>query len=346
MGARQHYVPRFLQKGFCSKTDGEKTWIWQVRRAGEPIEISTIASGVSKNFYGNDDEIENLLGSLEGETAAALKRITEGSDPQKDSALLSRFVWTQGIRTKAFRESLIDKLNGIVSHAFGAASQLKLAQNIQARAEADFVGLVSEQLSTLPLSERIVLEESIKIPELREIMKTAFSNQLAYGSVKSMFSRLISSVPFDDLIAKTGKHGQISGLGKVLKDRIVPAEMEEARWYVTQYPSQSLLLGDICVLFVDSAHNWGGVGRLGNNWQYLVMPFAGNLAIIAHREGEEKRFEANELNFYSASFSYDAIYCSTNDPKFVSLREYIGTIDPIMSKDELDKILDTNWFPQ
>ena len=74
MGVRErhHYIPRFLKKGFASRVENGKVWIWQVSRYRPPIELSTKDSGVEKKFYGDDDTLESAFGEYEKRFAPAI----------------------------------------------------------------------------------------------------------------------------------------------------------------------------------------------------------------------------------------------------------------------------------
>jgi hypothetical protein len=49
-GERQHFLPRFLLRGFDSRTDGREMYTWVFRREREPFEPNIINVGVSKEF--------------------------------------------------------------------------------------------------------------------------------------------------------------------------------------------------------------------------------------------------------------------------------------------------------
>jgi hypothetical protein len=51
-GRDQHYAPRFLLKGFMSKRDGKKVFVWCFAKGSAPVETSTRHIGHSHLFYG------------------------------------------------------------------------------------------------------------------------------------------------------------------------------------------------------------------------------------------------------------------------------------------------------
>ena len=56
-GKRHHIIPKFLQKGFASREEGETVWTWLYhKKIGKPREISTKDALVSEHFYGKGDQ--------------------------------------------------------------------------------------------------------------------------------------------------------------------------------------------------------------------------------------------------------------------------------------------------
>jgi len=55
-GRRQHYVPQFLQRGFCIDSDVNSSQCWVFRYEKEPFRCSTKNVGVSKDFYSTQDD--------------------------------------------------------------------------------------------------------------------------------------------------------------------------------------------------------------------------------------------------------------------------------------------------
>ena len=51
-GKRQHYLPRFLLKGFSAKIEDGKSFVWFFRKGVDPKEISIRDVALSKSFYG------------------------------------------------------------------------------------------------------------------------------------------------------------------------------------------------------------------------------------------------------------------------------------------------------
>lgn len=50
-GKRQHFIPRFLQKGFASHTEDGEIYTWVFKKNREPFNTNLINVGVEKYFY-------------------------------------------------------------------------------------------------------------------------------------------------------------------------------------------------------------------------------------------------------------------------------------------------------
>ncbi len=55
-GKRQHYIPRFLQKGFCSKKTKKEVYTFVFTKEKGPYEPNLLNVGLERYFYGNPTE--------------------------------------------------------------------------------------------------------------------------------------------------------------------------------------------------------------------------------------------------------------------------------------------------
>jgi Protein of unknown function (DUF4238) len=56
-GRRQHTIPRFLLKGFASKTAGKEVFLWLYRQDTDAIETNIKNVSAEKDFYGKAGEL-------------------------------------------------------------------------------------------------------------------------------------------------------------------------------------------------------------------------------------------------------------------------------------------------
>jgi hypothetical protein len=107
-GKDQHYDPRFLLKGFKSKGEGKKVFVWHFTNSSSPREVSTRDIGHANLFYGMPGEgslDERITTKETTQYSVIVERVRENLRIQpSDRTTLGEFVYFQGARTRAARE--------------------------------------------------------------------------------------------------------------------------------------------------------------------------------------------------------------------------------------------------
>jgi hypothetical protein len=124
MGATrgQHYLPKFLLKGFASRTKEKKAWVYCFRRDAVGKEVSVRDVGKETDFHGNprDGDLENRMAVVESVFGLHVASWREREFLlESDEELVSQFVGHLIVRTKSIREAfaagaqvLLDELLG------------------------------------------------------------------------------------------------------------------------------------------------------------------------------------------------------------------------------------------
>lgn len=114
---RHHYIPRFYLKRFSINNDCKVLGLYNLNNK-KFIQNAPLKSQAYENFlYGEDDEIENALAQMEGNTAKMFHYWTEEKllyPPPTESngfKLLKRFILYQAFRTPKSGENAMDTLN-------------------------------------------------------------------------------------------------------------------------------------------------------------------------------------------------------------------------------------------
>lgn len=109
-GKRQHYVPRFLQRGFLKPTNGDAELTWLHRRGMVPRPVSIRDVGVGEYFYSKPDQtgaetLDDLITALEGSLdeqvkSLRVKRAGELVDGRAAAELVTHLVFrTEHVRS-------------------------------------------------------------------------------------------------------------------------------------------------------------------------------------------------------------------------------------------------------
>ncbi|MDD5028244.1 MAG: hypothetical protein PHH58_01895 [Rhodoferax sp.] len=124
-GKRQHYVPRFLQRGFLndSKEEAERTWLH--RRGSQPRLVGIRDVGVGEYFYSNlsvdglatlDDLITAIEGELGGDLSA-LRAVPVGEliDPRISARLTSHLMLRTAHVRSVFEQATAQIFDGAIT---------------------------------------------------------------------------------------------------------------------------------------------------------------------------------------------------------------------------------------
>ena len=118
-GKRHHYIPKFLQTGFLSKTDGETSFTIVYRKGMSPKEISTRHVGVERHFYNKPDNtfLDDLITESESTSyTSTLKGLRKNHDAVNEEVVedVARLISHFQIRSRNLRQCVIKATNPIV----------------------------------------------------------------------------------------------------------------------------------------------------------------------------------------------------------------------------------------
>ncbi|MDM3862551.1 MAG: DUF4238 domain-containing protein [Aphanizomenon gracile PMC644.10] len=115
---KHHYVPKFYLKRFASdlsKVDPRQINLYNIPSCQIKLDISLRDQCYKRKFYGQTDEIENLLSTLEGTFSSVVKKICEtktvptiGTQDHHDLLI---FISTQMMRTSKCAEDLNNRID-------------------------------------------------------------------------------------------------------------------------------------------------------------------------------------------------------------------------------------------
>ena len=108
-GKRQHFLPRFLKKGFASRIKKQEIYSWVFSKGKRPYETNLRNVGLEKNFYGSEDEptADRLITEAENKFSVVIEKLrTLPSTQEINDPLVPEFVAHLIIRTKHFRSSM------------------------------------------------------------------------------------------------------------------------------------------------------------------------------------------------------------------------------------------------
>ncbi len=109
-GKRQHYIPRFLQKGFISHESGKESYTWVFSKNKEPYNTNIKNFGLERNFYTSDDGIsaDEIITKKEIEFSAIIQKLRQEDLSVLNNSKLPFLLAHLLIRTRLIRDAFAD----------------------------------------------------------------------------------------------------------------------------------------------------------------------------------------------------------------------------------------------
>ncbi len=108
-GKKQHYIPRFLQRGFERRWGQQErhTWVFRKGHAKPTRPMSTKSIGVNEYFYSTpqDSTIDTLLTCMEYHFTGLVSEMRQRKVPAQPNPLLLVMIMHFAFRTRWFREN-------------------------------------------------------------------------------------------------------------------------------------------------------------------------------------------------------------------------------------------------
>lgn len=232
-GARQHFLPRFLLRGFQSRISGDRVYTWVQRKAEPSFESNIQNVFVGGKFYeGGQKDVDPDITTLENRFGPVIKRLRQ--EPASTTLSMSEIpelIVHLSIRTKNIRDCLID----LAKYAF-KDSMLYLGNPDNRRAIARREGreYVEHLRKQMGLSKE-QLEELV--PDLDQRFIEAFENkwQECLNDMESFIEQRLE---------KTMKDAHT----EVLSEGLIPEPgvnlYKNHKWHLIVQQSPSFILGD------------------------------------------------------------------------------------------------------
>jgi hypothetical protein len=319
-GTRHHILPRFLLKGFASRTQEKKVFTWVYRKGVEPRELSTKDVGVEQHFYGRDGEpnADEEITLLENSQYAPLLerlriKITPTGVVEVYEPLLANFISHLCTRTKNFRESINQSIDYLIT---ATDSYLSDSSNIK-----EFLMKHPAQSENYINFKSIILSN----PNVLDTQKTELI-QFLFSSIKSELPRLIKESHNDALV-------------KIPTSKVRADVYRQMRWFLYTFNKPSVILGDSgCLFEIAGEKNYKIFNDKGEKLRQVFLPIAANKVLIGTISGTTK-LDIKKLNRAMAKCSQGFFIYSEFSEGMAKLVPLIGTESEILSQVKLEQII-------
>ena len=334
-GIRQHILPRFLLKGFASRTQDKKILTCVYRKGGTQFETTIENVGLEKHFYGKVGEIsaDEEITQLESGYAKLIDELRkEPHGARVDSKQVSDFVAHLTVRTKQlrefFRESgeyLIDQITLYLSDRSNL-KRLLLSKPELMREE------LQKTLNDIPVAQ-VYKDFLIELVQLnaQEIVDQHMPD------LQSTLHELIGQIK--NLLPNAVRDGHIRTLAKHPTPQPRSEVYQALNWTVRDV-ADPLILGDIgCLFEIAGDRRFKPFDDKGDKIVNVYFPLASRKLILGTSHSAAFAVDVGDLNKATSKCSYEYFVCSELSPANDALSHSIGDWAGILTKREMEQLL-------
>lgn len=343
-GKRQHYIPRFLQRGFLDASDSKADRTWLHRRGEKPRLVGIRDVGVGDYFYSNvsfgeKQTLDDLITEFERELngyLSVIKSVPVGLtiDAKIAACLVSHFA----IRTNHVRSVLSQGAEKVVDEVANLVlSSVKMREMIGIDEPNSIIKLktpIGDALDALPL-------ENYPLPQaLTKRIFSFYTRELFDKFYESIGSDLYKKiVEVASVIPSITREAHNKALIK-MEESSWESRLSQLSWETFSVPGA--ILPD-CVVLVEEQS--GNVVPLilssPDQIELIIFPISYNKILIGYCD-EAPCFNIDLINNHAAECS-DNFFISHQDNDRFKLSHLIGTrcsssINSIIKKST------SNWF--
>jgi hypothetical protein len=340
----EHYIPRFLLRGFASSKKGTETYTFLFRRGLEPLETNIRNVGAEFEFYTGDRSADKALQSLESQLAKCIARLRDATrETQVTDSIIPELVVHVMLRNKCLREAmlrLVKKTTAVIKDRIQNPETLpKYLRAAISQRPVEFVAAFQEGARRAKINP----EWSLKMFDYALRNPSVLSALSSSEEVDKYFENIgrFLSANFPELL----KASHIEGLINTTLPKQWVEAIEDWNWCLMIRDRGTFILGDVGPMFkvlgsalyktIPSGLHEYEFGYLPISDTHLLVGFAEDLCDV----------DAEEINIASAAGSSEFFVSSRNTHRKSKYREVLGSNIDLIPDQEVGPILDGFFSP-
>jgi Protein of unknown function (DUF4238) len=328
---RQHHLPRFLLKGFASRTEQEKSskaqyYAFHFRTDTKPHEANTVNIAVIKNFYGVDgpDSVEGKLSVAENEHAHLIRDLLDSKSTIGKEDQIAEFIGCLLMRSYHMRTQSI-----LAAEITRDSMKREWSDEENNEALCQIVWQTMDNhmpsfISSLPIREQYAMKASIK-EFVFEMNMTQFYKH--------------SVIPMMDLMDMNEivKNSHVDALSHNIISVACENFLERFYWQIIEAPLNTLILGDVGpVVKIRNDTEWHVLYDKPKETEIICMPVSHNLLLVGNCESFDFPFSFDEVNKAMAELSMQFFIASRHTEKEQQLFARLGKRARVFSADDIN----------
>lgn len=337
-GKRQHFIPRFLQQGFASHTDGDEFYTWVFRKDTEPFNTNLINVGVEKYFYNDqsDSIADDKITQVEQTYSSLVNRLRSHPIGSVSDSLIPEFIAHLEVRTRHFRRNFLELSDYMIKRLLEFMSDedkflryaLKEVQDEHSLIHKDFIKEFEKHGYPKQFVKNWIKTEPKKVNELFDLLKPVFP------SIVNNYRKILTSKNISDWV----KFGHVSVLKKSVSPEIRISFYKKLTYCIKKVPSNNLILGDSAILFkVDGKKSYKTFTDKDDNILKILLPLTPSRLLIGKIDNHD--INCDEIINEIAKNSLEYFIAADENEKFLSLQKKIGNEALLLTNEELENLV-------
>jgi hypothetical protein len=329
-GIRHHILPRFLLRGFESKTIDGKVFAWVYSKKHSHMEMSTKDISVEKYFYGRDGEvnIDPEITKIEPEFADLLNDLRKKSEGVSDLRI-AKFITHLCTRTKHLRDSVGESmkfLNEDLDEYFSDFENIKKralnnprtietlfrAYNVSPQQRESFIPLFSYMIANHLDKHRVTFERLSKEHFLK--VKQSLINELKNGHIRSLSQNLLPAQRIE--------------------------KYNSLKWFACD-SNTPLILGDVGCLFEIPGNRYKSLDNREDEIKNIFLPISSNKILVGTSSNHKPKINFKHLRRFYAEHSREYFVCSKSSKEMQELSSSLGKKAKMLTEEEMEQIIES-----
>ncbi|MBD8804793.1 DUF4238 domain-containing protein [Pseudomonas syringae] len=339
-GISQHFIPKFLQKGFRGPGNGKIVRCWVYERNGKVRSSNIAKNAAERHFYAEvtETELDDKITDREGMVYSPVIDELRAGRVEGVAHLLPELLAHFEIRSRHFRVNMHSAADHIVECLFRELSDPTVLGTLLAKHFKPGSPVVEDELS----------KAGITYDQFRKIL--ILNGQTVEQALKPVIDNLVTVIP---ILAAGLRQGMPDVVKKshvrVLNESLSPARrlarFQHLHYAVQPFKPGNLPLGDSIVLFhVKGDRQYKPYLDKEDELVDVILPLTSGQYLIGRAE-EDSAMIQSDLPEQIAGCSLESFIASTDDERLRELQPVLGAnagwLTPIEMQSVLDDLMTT-----
>ena len=336
-GKRQHFIPRFLLKGFASHESGDAVFTWVYRKGSEPFNTNIVNVGVESHFYTqeNDTRADVKITEIENSFSSLVQKLRANPLLAVHDSQIPYMIAHFEIRTRHLRQNFLETGNYLVSRFLDFMNDEEAFTEYLERTFRNDPSFLQRSLSKE--LKKLGLPKTMLGPAL--LLTSTFLPVLLRQLRPELHQfAIVMRTDSPKILSKAAKSGQIRFLKENVTPEVRAQRYRDLVYTVIEVPEARLILGDSIVIFhVEGAKPFKTFLEEKDTLNAVVLPLNSHKILVGTREG----FSISEqfLPAAIARCSLEYFVAEENSDANISFQDQIGEDASLLTRAELENII-------